>query len=104
MKNVWINEDLNMQVMKQQHRQNSKHDHGVHGHLAPLSHMYPAETTIDGLAHPTAEHAYQYAKATFAGDHAQAQKISDTTNPYTAKQLGKSVYMFLSGMHVKKRF
>ena len=55
--------------------------------------MYPAETTIDGIAHPTAEHASQYAKATFAGDHAQAQKISDTTNPYTAKQLGKSVYV-----------
>ena len=63
------------------------------GHLAPLSNMYPAETTIDGIAHPTAEHAYQYAKATFPGDHAQAQKISDTTNPYTAKQLGKSVYV-----------
>ena len=67
------------------------------------SNMYPAETTIDGIAHPTAEHAYQYAKATFAGDHAQAQKISDTTNPYTAKQLGNR-YMFLPGMHIKKRF
>ena len=141
MKNVWINEDLNMQVKKQQHEARSVVKlairegytakqkgvglviDGVYyphtaaaqlppavklaktktrivntitaftGHLAPLSNMYPAETTIDGIAHPTAEHAYQYAKATFAGDHAQAQKVSDTTNPYTAKQLGKSVYV-----------
>ena len=51
--------------------------------------MAPCKLEIDGVKYRSAEQAFQHAKAVFAGDHAQAQKILDTDDPYAARALGK---------------
>ena len=63
------------------------------GHLAPLSNMHECKLEIEGIEYTTVEHAYQRAKARFAGDLNQAQKIIDTKDPYTAPKLGKAIHV-----------
>ena len=63
------------------------------GHLVPLSNMHECKLEIEGIEYTTVEHAYQCAKAIFAGDLNQAQKIIDTKDPYTAQKLGKAIHV-----------
>ena len=63
------------------------------GHLVPLSNMHECKLEIEGIEYTTVEHAYQCAKARFAGDLNQAQKIIDTKDPYTAPKLGKAIHV-----------
>ena len=51
--------------------------------------MAPCKLEIDGVTYRSAEQAFQHAKAVFAGDHAQAQNILDTDDPYATRALGK---------------
>ena len=55
---------------------------------SPLSNMARCKLEIDGVKYRSAEQAFQHAKAVFAGDHAQAQNILDTDDPYAARGLG----------------
>ena len=64
---------------------------GFQGKLAPLSNMHLCPITIDGKDHKSAEHYIQYTKVMLANLVELAQKIKDTTCPYTAKNLGGSV-------------
>ena len=63
------------------------------GHLVPLSNIHECKLEIEGIEYTTVEHAYQCAKARFAGDLNQAQKIIDTKDPYTAPKLGKAIHV-----------
>ena len=55
--------------------------------------MHECKLEIEGIEYTTVEHAYQCAKARFAGDLNQAQKIIDTKDPYTAQKLGKAIHV-----------
>jgi len=53
-----------------------------------LSNFWPAEVIFDGIAYPTAEHAYQSAKTL---DRAQRQRIAALPTPADAKREGRAL-------------
>uniref|UniRef100_A0A6C0BN73 NADAR domain-containing protein n=1 Tax=viral metagenome TaxID=1070528 RepID=A0A6C0BN73_9ZZZZ len=61
---------------------------------AVFSQFYPSSFTIQGVTFPTAEHYMHYQKAILFGDTVTAQKILSTSDPLTAKKLGRQVKPF----------
>lgn len=53
-----------------------------------LSNFYPSPIKYNGLSFPTAEHAYQFTRATFLGKHDSAYEIKVAKRPQAAKREG----------------
>ena len=83
-------DDLQISNTKTKVVNNCRLRHFATQHSA-LSNMAPCKLKIDGVKYRSAEQAFQHAKAVFAGDHTQAQKILDTDDPYAAPALGKVI-------------
>ena len=64
---------------------------GSTGHRAPCQTCTLPLAPVEGNTFESVEQAYQYAPADFAQAHKMTQQIRDTSNPYFAKNLGKSV-------------
>lgn len=58
---------------------------------SPLSNLFVAPIKRNGIVFPSAEHAYQHAKAIFCKDHALAHSILANPCPYEAMATGKRV-------------
>ncbi|XP_044764571.1 riboflavin biosynthesis protein VVA0006-like [Coccinella septempunctata] len=61
---------------------------GFRGKHKFLSNFFKCEVEYEGVAYPTAEHAFQAAK-TF--DEVERKRILSSKNPVTAKRLGRKV-------------
>lgn len=55
-----------------------------------LSNFFPHEMTIDGVAYPTVEHAFQALKT---DDIAERNRVREAKSPYMAKRTGRQVTM-----------
>lgn len=67
---------------------------GIHSVYNYMSNYYPHKVTHSDIDHPTAEHAYQYAKATHFNDIQSANKILGALTPAAAKVFGNQVKGF----------
>ena len=63
-----------------------------------LSNFYPCEAVYDGVAYPTAEHAYQAAKST---NKKVRNRIRGTDTPGQAKRMGQKVILRQSWESIK---
>ncbi len=59
-----------------------------------LSQWYPAAFELEGIVYPTAEHWMMASKARQFGDDGILQQILESTDPKTAKALGRNVKNF----------
>ena len=59
-----------------------------------LSQWWPAAFDVEGNTYPTAEHFMMVAKARLFGDESAASRILATSDPGTAKKLGRGVSGF----------
>lgn len=57
----------------------------------PLSNFFVCDLRVFGEHHKSAEHAYQLAKATQAGNMDAAQKVRDAKTALDAKRIGNTV-------------
>lgn len=58
---------------------------------SPLSNLYPAPLKRLGIVYPSAEHAFQHAKAVHCNEFSLAQSILDNPCPFDALATGKRV-------------
>ena len=68
----------------QSHPENDSNLEMFRGPRHPLSNLYPVQIQFDNNTFPTAEHIYQYQKATTLGLHDEAKRILTTTDPLAA--------------------
>ena len=71
----------------------------------PFSNFAPVEEVIefDGFRFPTSEHVFMYMKAKTFNDDEIAEKIKSTSDPKTAKKLGRKVREFNEQVWEKHR-
>ena len=63
----------------------------VQGTKDILPNFYKSPVVFNGITHPTAEHAYQHAKALKLKNTSIANQIKNSDCPYEAKRLGKTI-------------
>ena len=63
----------------------------IQGANHPLSNFHPCRMTFNNQQHKSAEHAYQYTKATFCANHYAASAILQAPNAYVAKHIGNQI-------------
>ncbi|VDI02761.1 uncharacterized protein MGAL_10B004852 [Mytilus galloprovincialis] len=61
---------------------------------SPYSQWYPSDFTVDGIKFNCAEQFMMYSKAVLFGDEQTAEKILNTSDPRTQKDLGRLVENF----------
>jgi len=69
-----------------------------------LSQWWPAASTVDGVAYPTAEHFMMTSKALLFGDAETAERIRTAPHPGAAKTLGRQVCEFDEQLWAEQRF
>lgn len=69
-----------------------------------LSQWWPSPFVLDGVHYPTAEHYMMAEKARLFGDDESLSRILSTSNPGSAKQLGRLVRGFTDAVWNDHRF
>src|SRR5690348_2991545 len=69
-----------------------------------LSQWWPAEFTVDGVRHPSAEHYMMAGKAMLFDDRQTAERICQAPHPRAAKDLGRRVRGFDEQRWAEHRF
>lgn len=69
-----------------------------------LSQWWPARVRLDGHSFATAEHVMMWRKARVCGDGATARRILSTSDPETAKALGRAVTPYDRAGWERERF
>lgn len=62
-----------------------------YGYRSPLSNFHASPVLMDNSFFPTAEHAFQYTRASLAGEDIKATRIRNVDTPREAKAIGDSV-------------